>query len=174
VLGRRQAITTELSAGPPAWNEPLPDPPCFQLFGKLSAAFSTTWGTSAANPFVSGSGSLSVVANGTPMQLGQVGANSGLDANASGGPWCVINVVSQMAADLFAVVVCHIHQSFFSAGRVLPSDWSNVLGHLFIADTTKNSISRTATFGIGSITLANAGMQPNSAVSGTISVDLVS
>ena len=173
VIGRRQAIIAELAAGPPAWNEPLPEPPCLQVVGKLSAAFSTLWDTSAANPFISGSGALAIVADGIPMQLGQVGANCGLRLSAPGGPWCVLNVVSQMAADIFAVVVCHVHQSCFASGQVLQSDGSNVFGNLFMADTTKNSVSLLATFGIGSVTLANAGMQPSSAVGGTISVDLV-
>ena len=89
VLGRRQLITTELANGPPAWNEPLPDPPCLEVIGEVSATFSTEWGTAAADPFTTGTGTMQVIANGASMQLGPIGVSSGPD-----GSYCMLNIVS--------------------------------------------------------------------------------
>jgi hypothetical protein len=173
VLARRQAITTELAAGPPTWNEALADPPCLQVVGTLSATFSTMWGTATADPFISGTGTLDVMADGNLMQIGQVGASSGIGANASGEPYCNLNIVGHLADGTFAVAIGQIRQSRFESGQVLRSDWSIVFGYLFVVDPANNSTSLIAMFGIGSVTLVSAAVQPSAPVAGAISVDLV-
>ena len=173
VLGRRQAITSELAGGAPQWNEPLPDPPCLQLIGDLTITFATTWGTTTADPFISGTGVLQLTLNDTAAQPTQVGARSGPETQAFGGTWCTLNILGQLPDNTYAVVLCQIHPSRFASGQVLQSDWRYLFGSVFIFDPVTNTAALAATFGVGSLTLLNAGMQPNASVNGTLAVQLV-
>ena len=168
VLGRRQLITTELANGPPAWNEPLPDPPCLEVIGEVSATFSTEWGTAAADPFTTGTGTMQVIANGASMQLGPIGVSSGPD-----GSYCMLNIVSQLPDSTYAILLVRVLLSNFNSGQTLASDWEIVFGELVQANPITNTVSLIGTFGIGSISFSSAGTQPGASIAGMLSVQLV-
>ena len=168
VLGRRQAITTELANGSPAWNDPLPDPPCLKIIGELSATFSTEWATAAADPFMSGTGTMQAIVDGAPMQFGPIGVSSGPD-----GSYCMLNIVSQLPDGTYAILLVRVLSSNFKSGQTLASDWEIVFGELVQANPITNTVSLIGAFGIGSVSFSSAGTQPGALIAGMLSVQLV-
>jgi hypothetical protein len=168
VLGRRQAITTELANGSPAWNDPLPDPPCLKIIGELSATFSTEWATAAADPFMSGTGTMQAIVDGASMQFGPIGVSSGPD-----GSYCMLNIVSQLPDGTYAILLVRVLSSNFNSGQTLASDWEIVFGELVQANPITNTVSLIGAFGIGSISFSSAGTQPGVLIAGMLSVQLV-
>jgi spore coat protein CotH len=168
VLGRRQAITKELSNGAPAWNGSLLDPPCLKVIGELSATFSTEWATAAADPFMSGTGTMQAIIDGAPMQLGPIGVSSGPD-----GPYCILNIISQLPNGTYAILLVRVLSSNFNSGQTLASDWEIVFGELVQANPITNAVSLIGTFGIGNISFSSAGTQPGTLIAGSLLVQLV-
>jgi len=167
--GRRAAVEADLAAGPPTLTVPLRDAPCFEEIGDVSGSFATTWGTiGAANPFLTGTGTLSGAVNGTPLAVTQVGGTSGLDTDAMP-PKRQVAVIAQLADGTAAIIAFQIEPAAFVAGADLPLDWTTVLGALYRYTPATNSFVVVGLLGNGTLHLTQAGTTAGAPVTGTFS-----
>ncbi|MBI3180497.1 MAG: CotH kinase family protein, partial [Deltaproteobacteria bacterium] len=127
VRTREAALNAVLDQGPPAFNEPLRDPPCLNPIGAVDASFDTTWGTlNRPDPFgdeagatPTGSGTLAGDLNGTPWDVWRATAAAGSDPES---PAAVMQTIVQLN-DRNIVVV---HVVVPDPGRVVPGATINL------------------------------------------------
>jgi hypothetical protein len=106
VAGRRALLSAELDAGP-TWPYPLDGYPCLDVAAVVDGTFSTTYGTlGAANPFATGTGTMTIEIGGTPTTLTPIGATAGRDPNpAPGAPATeLIEIFGSRAGDNHVIV----------------------------------------------------------------------
>jgi hypothetical protein len=171
VRDRRGMIETELAAGPPVWDAPLREPPCFVTIGNLDGTVSTTWGTiGAPNPFLTGTGTLAGELEGATLVVNQVGATSGNDTNADP-PRSQLAQIAQLGDGTALVVIFQINPARFQPGT-LAIDWNDVLGVVYRYVPVTQSFELVGLFSEGTLTLSQASMingQPITAsFSGTV------
>lgn len=101
ITERADVIAAARAGGDPPWTEPLRGLPCRVEVGTISGSLDTTWGTLAADPFVSGTGVLTVELGGTPAPTTRVGSRAGTTtAGASR-----IQVVAETATRRYTVTM---------------------------------------------------------------------
>lgn len=169
---RRAAIEADLSP-PPALTQPLRDAPCFQQIGTLSGTFSTTWGTiGAANPFLTGSGTLSGTVSGMPLQVTSVGATSGLDTDAMP-PKHQVALIAMLADGTAAIVALQVEPSAWAANTDLPLDWEIVIGAVYHYTPSTNQFVLVGLLGNGTMRLSAAGTSNGAPVTGSFSGEVI-
>jgi hypothetical protein len=171
VTTRRAAINAELASGPPAWTAPLPDPPCFDYVGSISGTFSTTWGTlGAADPFATGTGTITGTVDGAPLSYLAVGATSGLSLLPPGAMTQVVGLRPDGTVD---VVVLVVNFTYFVPGATVPLDWGAGFGGMWNYDpVTATSVMVGFIFN-GSVHFNQAGITAGAPVSGTYTGELL-
>ena len=123
VRARRGVIERELAPGPP----PAPDlrpPPCHTTLGPVTARASTTFGTHGADPFRSGSGSISGTLNELPLAATAVGATIGPDPTA---PTARVILTQSAAASPFGTLTfaCTFETFRLVPNAVVPLDFNS-------------------------------------------------
>ncbi len=129
---RRSEIVGELTGTPPSWTDPLRDPPCLEVIGDGSGTFSTTWGTAGTpNPFLTGSGTLTLTIDGVTVTPTPVGATSGFENMPAdpANPRATVNMIAPLGDGTYVVVVFVVEQSRFAPGQ--PSLDFNSLGVIY-------------------------------------------
>lgn len=171
VRTRRAAIEGELASGPPAWTDPLPDPPCFELVGDVSGTFSTTFGTiNAPDPFATGTGTLTETRGATPLTVVRVGATAGPDPGSSRMMAQVIGLLGDGTVDVVALVV---DAALFAPGRVVPLDWGSGFGAVFNFNPATGAASLVGFIFGGAVEFDAAAMTPGAAVTGRFTGQIV-
>ena len=176
VRARRGQIDGELAAGPPPWNEPLRDPPCFVPIGDASGTFSTTWGTAGApNPFATGSGTLMGTVNGMPLAVGMVGATAGMDPNVTppDPPKVQLVQVATLADGTAAIVVFQVDPALYAPATDLAIDWGGVMGLVFRFTPSTGTFELVALFSDGTLHLGMASMTDGAPVTGSFTGNLI-
>lgn len=172
VRDRRGMIESELAAGPPVWDAPLRDPPCFVTIGNLDGTVSTTWGTiGAPNPFLTGTGSLSGELEGSTLVVNQVGATAGNDTNADP-PRSQIAQISQLGDGTALIVVFQIDPAAFQPGT-LPIDWNTVLGVVYRYVPATGAFELVGLFSDGTLTLSQASMVDGQPITASFSGNVI-
>lgn len=166
VAGRRAQIEDALAAGPPPWTVPLRDPPCLEELGAVSGTFSTTWGTiGAADPFSTGTGTLTGSLGGTALVTTQVGSTAGLDTNAM--PQAAqVAVVAWLTDGTAELVLFQIQPSVYAPGD-LAVDLSTALGAVYHYTPATNTFALVGLVGGGTLHFAQAGQTAGAPVVGT-------
>jgi hypothetical protein len=126
IRGRREAITRELDAGPPPWDAPLPDPPCFDTVGEASGTLATRWGTAGGDAFTRGDGTLAATVAGVPLDVVDVGSTAGWDPADPARAQLV--AVAALADATVAMVVLQLDPALVRTGARLPIDWVAAVG----------------------------------------------
>jgi hypothetical protein len=176
VRARRGQIDGALAAGPPPWNEPLRDPPCFVAIGDASGTFSTTWGTAGApNPFATGSGTLMGTVNGMPLAVGMVGATAGMDPNVTppDPPKVQLVQVATLADGTAAIVVFQVDPALYAPATDLAIDWGGVMGLVFRFTPSTGTFELVALFSDGTLHLGMASMTDGAPVTGSFTGNLI-
>lgn len=173
VRTRRAAIEAELAAGPPAWTQPLRDPPCFEEIGSASGSFSTTFGTlEAPNPFATGTGTLDATLHGSPVAVTATGAKAGFDPDSQNPERPQVHLVVRLADNTFGVVFFDFDPASF-APATLPLDWRAAFGLIYHFDPATNTGTLVGIFGAGTVTLTKAAPTPGAPVEGAFSATVV-
>jgi hypothetical protein len=173
VAERRGHIEAELAAGPPAWNAPLRDPPCFVTIGNLAGSVQTTWGTiGAPDAFATGTGTLSGTIEGATLVVNQVGGTSGTDTQADP-PRSQIAQVSWLADNTALIVVFQIDPAAFAANTTLPIDWNTVLGVIYRYVPATQAFELVGLFSDGTLDLDMASMVNGQPVTATFSGNVI-
>ncbi len=134
VTVQRAAIESELATSGVDWPLPLRGTPCFHTTGPLNIDLRSTFGTHPADdPFLTGTGTLSVSLNGVSFPSGSIGSAVGLgvDADDLGEVVLAAQIVYPSGFSLFAYVV--IDPQLVFPGAVIPIDDIGARGILFRA-----------------------------------------
>jgi spore coat protein CotH len=169
--GRRTTIENEIIGGPATYNAPLRDPFCLLPIGHLSGTYATTWGTAGADPWTSGTGTLTATVNGNPLTFTQYGATAGYDQNDPAQASIVL-FAAEPAGTIIVVLLS------FRADRVAPAqslhvDWSPTNGALYRYNPADGSFTNIGSFGIGDILVDDGATTAASVVDGSFEADLV-
>jgi hypothetical protein len=139
VRGRRAAILGELDAGPPEWDTPLPEPPCFEVIGEVSGTLQTSWGTAGGDALASGDGTVAATVDGVPLDVVAVGSTAGLDpadpARAQ------LLVVATLADGSAALVVLQLDPARLVPGTSLSIDWLSAEAIVYRYDPTTGTLA---------------------------------
>jgi spore coat protein CotH len=129
IRNRADQVRAELSGAPPAWTAPVQDPPCMEPIGTLDGTFDTTWGTlGAADPFASGTGTLSVFYRGNPVALDPIGAVSGPGEQPGE---AVIAMIGLLGDGTAGVVYVSLPIQGVAPGASFDIDWAGTFGALY-------------------------------------------
>jgi hypothetical protein len=172
VNARRGELEPLLEGAPEVWDRPLRDPWCIDEIGTVDVSFSTTWGTlEQEDPFATGTGTMNVVAHGTPFVPVLTGSKSGLDTNEG---MAVVQVVSWLDDDTALIVHLAIDPDAFAAGTI-PVDWIAVSGYIVQILFPPESEPVGEIIGIvgeGSLTLTAASTTSGATVAGSMSATM--
>jgi hypothetical protein len=168
---RRSEIIAELAGGPRPWTDPLRDPPCLATVGDASGTFTTTWGTAGTpNPFLAGSGSMTITIDGVTVTPTPVGATSGFEDMPAdpANPRATVTLLAPLGDGTYAVVVFVLAQQLFMPG--MPSLDFNSLGIIYQYNpTTMMATLRGVLLGDG-LTLTAASTTTGATVSGSFAM----
>lgn len=171
VNGRRAALTAALDAGP-TWTDPLPAYPCLDVVAHVTGTFSTKFGTMAADPFASGTGTMSITIGNTTTTLTPVGAKSGYDPNPPAGQQAqaIVQVFGRRASDghIIAVSMSIAPATFFPRDGNL--GFFDAFGLVFDYNPTTNT-SAVVGYMLGDIKLTEASVTNNANVSGSFAAN---
>lgn len=171
IRDRRDQLEPELDA-PPVWDYPLRDSFCFAEKGMAQGTFSTTFGTIAASdPFATGTGSLGGTVDGTAITPQQVGSKAGFDPDE---PQNVqVQLVAQMSATRYLLVVLSVNASSFASGASLPLDLGTSLGFMLEFEASTGAATIVGLVAGGTIELDAAGLGSSTPVTGSFSAKIV-
>ena len=172
VTGRRAALTAALDAGP-TWTDPLPRYPCLETVAHVSGTFNTTFGTiGAADPFVTGSGTMSITIGGTTTVLSPVGAKAGFDPNPPMGTQAnaVVQVFGVRASDNHIIAVSMAVPPGIFFPRTAKLGFFDSSGMVFDYNPGTNMTSLVG-YMLGDLQLAQASTGTNAPVSGSFSAN---
>jgi hypothetical protein len=173
VRGRAEAIAAGIDGPAPSWDTDLRDPPCFVPHGTISSTFETTWYTyNTVDPWTTGSATLDVVFDGSPIPVVSTGAVAGIAADGSG--TAVVLVAAKVDDDTSLVPYVSFDPTALVPGTTLPLDFTAASGQLLYADpSTGGQFVSAAYMADGRLTLDDAAMRAGAPVRGTIEADLV-
>jgi len=167
VRNRRTTIETDLAGGPPVWDSPLRDPPCFQSLGDISGTFQTTWGTiGAPDPFSAGTGTMAGTLDGVTLATTQVGSTAGLDTNAAP-PANQIAIAAWLTDGTAELVALQIQPAAFTPNTTLTIDLNVVFGAVYHFTPSTGAFDLVGLVGDGTVHLTNAGQTDGASVTGT-------
>lgn len=172
VAGRRSAILAEISPTPPAWPYAVPAGVCMSTVGKVSGAFSTTYGTLAQmQPFVTGQGSFTTeIPIGTSMVANSVGASAGIESGPKGRRR--LDVVGKFPDGTTRAMVFLVDPEIFASGKDGPFDWQSVLARGYDIPTM-GSAKKMGLAADGVLHFDQASSTANAPVSGTFNATLI-
>jgi len=183
VLTRGDAIRDQLAGGPPPLDQPLRQPPCFEVIGSIDGTFATTFGTLGnVDPWSAGTGTLSVTVNEETPSFQIIGASAGLDTNPEAGdqPQVLLQIVGYVDDgnvdpddDMILVVILAIPQPAFAPGEVPLNFGGGSYGVLFSFMPSTEEFTPIAMLVLGSATLDEASMIPDAPVEGSFTSDLI-
>jgi hypothetical protein len=166
---RRAKLTAALDAGP-TWDDPVASYPCLDVIAGMDGAFSTTWGTmGAANPFTTGSGTMTMTPVGAPpITLTPVGATSGLDPNPQPGspPSALIQAFGVRSSDnhIIAVSIAQAQPAFFP--RIADVGFFDAFAIVYDFDPATSTATMVGLM-LGTLTTTQASMTAGAPVAGT-------
>lgn len=168
VTGRRAKLVAAIDAGP-TWTDPLPAYPCLAVAAHVTGTFSTTWGTiGAANPFTTGTGTMSITIGGTTTTLTPVGAKAGFDPNPPAGQQAraIVQAFGVRASDnhIIAVSMSVAPLAFFP--REANLGFFDSFGIVFDFDPATNQATQIG-FMLGTLTLTQASTTDGAQVTGS-------
>ncbi len=170
VHSRRAHIEADLEGGPPSWDEPLREPPCFVEMGAAEVSFSTTWGPiEGRDAFVAGSGAIDATWEGQSISFSQVGSLAGPGDGTEG----IVAVVAITESSELVIVYVTADQSLFAAGSAIPIDWKSARGTVLYAEQVTDEPAPLGFVGSGTLQLDQASTADGSAVAGSFEGTLV-
>lgn len=166
---RRATVTAALDAGP-TWTDPLAGYPCLDVIAGVEGAFSTTWGTiGAANPFTTGSGTMTITPVGqSTITLTPVGATSGLDPNPQPGqqPTALIQVFGVRNTDSHIIAVSISQAQFRFFPRIADVGFFDAFAVAYDFDPNTNTATMMGLM-LGTLTTTQASMTAGAPVAGS-------
>lgn len=167
---RRAAITAELDTitAPPA---DLDAPPCLEPRGSLDGTLATTWGSAAADPFASGTGTLAATLDGAPLDLVAVGATAGW-ADAAHARARLVLAATARDGDTYALVL-DLDPARLVAGAVLPIDWLAATGLVHHRDAETGAVTQLGLAASGTLRLDAIATTPGAPVRVTVDAPIV-
>lgn len=170
VNGRRTEITNELASGPPAWTQPLPDPPCFDFLGSVSGTFSTTFGTlGAPDPFATGTGT---IVRSPAVPYSAFGATCGFNTDPLA-PGVMTQVPGVRSDGTVDVVVLLVNPALVAPGATIPLDWGSGFGGVWNFDPATGTSTMTGFIFNGSVHFDLVGTTPGSPVTGSFQGEIL-
>jgi hypothetical protein len=177
IMSRRAELLAELDPAAPPWAEPLRPPLCFPILGNVSGSISTTWGTAGAqDPWMTGSGSLTVVQGGVGGALMPVGGTAGDEQNPPAGqaPARTITWVAPNGDGTYAVAFVVVQPWAFFPGTQYVDLFGPVQALLFRFDPAGGgSFTPVGRLAGGELTLTATGTTNGAPVAASFELTLV-
>jgi hypothetical protein len=171
INGRRAVIDAELTAGPAPYTTPLRGSFCMAPIGHVTGTFGTRWGTGGADPWTSGTGTLTATVNGAPLAFTMYGATADFDANDPSKASLVL--YAAQPSGHIAVVVLSVLATRVAPGASLGIDWNPSYGALYDYDPGTQAFVAQGTFGIGHVDIDAGATTGDVPVDGGFDADLV-
>jgi len=164
-ISQRRAIFEPALAAPQLWTAPLRPVPCLDVYGVLTATFTTTWDSFDQDPLVAGSGSVSGTFLGSALQIVDVGAVSGFGGQA--GIEASVGILATQADGTALVVLIETPAPQFLPGTTINLDYAGSFAPVFRIDM--GMVEPIGLMANGTVSFSAATTSDGAPVSGTIS-----